>query len=62
MENRTKKLTKRALEEKSIEKKVKKTIKRYNLIKEGDTIVIGVSGGPDSMTLLNLLEDRKSVV
>ena len=38
-----------------LEEKVLDTIKKYNLIKENDTIVIGVSGGPDSMTLLNVL-------
>ena len=38
-----------------LEEKVLKTIKEYNIIKNGETIVIGVSGGPDSMALLNLL-------
>lgn len=38
-----------------LENKVKTTIKKYDLIKNGDNIVIGVSGGPDSMTLLNVL-------
>ena len=28
---------------------VLKTIKKYNLIKNGDRIVLGVSGGPDSI-------------
>lgn len=37
-----------------IEKAVK-TIKRYNMISEGDVIVIGVSGGADSVSLLHLL-------
>ncbi|MBR2787030.1 MAG: tRNA lysidine(34) synthetase TilS [Clostridia bacterium] len=35
--------------------KVIQTIKKYKLIEEGDIIVIGVSGGPDSMCLLNIL-------
>jgi len=39
----------------NLEEKVLKTIKKYELIKSGDNIVIGVSGGPDSMTLLNVL-------
>lgn len=39
--------------------KTEQTIKKYNLIENGDKIVIGVSGGPDSMTLLNLLQKLK---
>ena len=42
-----------------LEEKVLKTIKKYELIENGDTIVVGVSGGPDSMTLLNALIDLK---
>ena len=38
-----------------LEEKVLKTIKKYELIENGDNIVIGVSGGPDSMALLNVL-------
>ena len=38
---------------------VLKTIKKYNLINEGDKVVIGVSGGPDSMCLLHLLNSIK---
>ena len=38
-----------------LEKKVLSTIKKYELIKNGDNIVVGVSGGPDSMALLNVL-------
>lgn len=38
-----------------LEKKVLNTIQKYELIKYGDNIVVGVSGGPDSMTLLNVL-------
>lgn len=38
-----------------LEQKILKTIKKYELIKNGDNIVVGVSGGPDSMTLLNAL-------
>lgn len=35
------------------------TIKKYNLIQENDKIVIGVSGGPDSVCLLHLLNRLK---
>lgn len=35
--------------------KVLKTIQKYNLIESGDKIVVGVSGGPDSMCLLDIL-------
>lgn len=42
-----------------MEEKVLKTIKKYNLIENGDKIVIGVSGGPDSITLLNILLEIK---
>ena len=36
------------------------TIKKYNLIKAGDGVVIGVSGGPDSICLLNILNEIKN--
>lgn len=42
-----------------LQDKVLKTIQKYNLIQNGDSIVIGVSGGPDSMTLLNVLINLK---
>lgn len=46
-----------------IKDKILQTIKKYNLIQENDVIVVAVSGGPDSMCLLdNLLylkEDLK---
>lgn len=35
--------------------KVKKTIKENNLINENEKVVVGVSGGPDSMCLLHVL-------
>ncbi len=38
-----------------LEEIVLKTIKKNNLIKDGDSVVIGVSGGPDSITLLDIL-------
>lgn len=42
-----------------LKEKVIDTIKRYNLIKSGDSIVIGVSGGPDSICLLHILNELK---
>ena len=42
-----------------MKQKILQTIKKYNLIKNGDSIVIGVSGGPDSICLLHLLNELK---
>lgn len=42
-----------------LEKKVLNTIKEYKLIQTGDKIVVGVSGGPDSICLLNVLNNLK---
>jgi len=36
-----------------------KTIKEYNMIDKGNSIVVGVSGGPDSICLINLLSEFK---
>ena len=38
------------------------TIKKYNLIEKGDKIVLGLSGGPDSVCLLHLLNRMKDVL
>ncbi len=45
-----------------LEQKILKTIKKYDLIKNGDNIVVGVSGGPDSMALLNILLKLKEEI
>ena len=43
-----------------MKQKILETIKKYNLIKENDSIVIGVSGGPDSICLLYVLNELKN--
>ena len=43
--------------DKMIEEKVKKIIRDNNLIEDGDRLVLGVSGGPDSITMLDILWD-----
>ena len=42
-----------------MEEKVLKTIEKYNLIKNRDKIVLAVSGGPDSISMLNILNNLK---
>jgi len=42
-----------------LKQKVINTIKESNLIKNGDKIIVGVSGGPDSICLLNILNEIK---
>ena len=39
--------------------KVIETIKKYNLIQPQEKIVLGVSGGPDSISMLNILNEIK---
>ena len=38
-----------------MEQKVLNTIKEYKLIENGDRVIVGVSGGPDSISLLDVL-------
>ena len=40
-----------------MKKKVLETIKKYNLIEDGDKLVVAVSGGPDSITMLDILNE-----
>ena len=40
--------------------KVLNTINKYNLINDGDKVVLGVSGEPDSIAMLNILNDIKN--
>ena len=40
--------------------KVLKTIKKYNLIENGDKLVLAVSGGPDSIAMLNILKEIRN--
>ena len=40
--------------------KVLNTIKKYNLLENGDKLVLGVSGGPDSISMLNILNDIRN--
>ena len=40
-----------------MKEKVLETIKKYNLIQNGDKLLLGVSGGPDSIAMLNVLDE-----
>ena len=40
--------------------RVRSTIDKYNLLQKGDKIVLGLSGGPDSVSLLHVLKQLES--
>lgn len=40
--------------------KVRSTINKYNLLEEGDKVVLGLSGGPDSVCLLHILKQLEN--
>ncbi len=40
--------------------KVKDTIERYQMLHRGDTVIIGISGGADSVALLSVLNELKN--
>ena len=42
-----------------LKEKVVETIKKYKLIESGEKIAVGVSGGPDSISLINILNEIK---
>jgi tRNA(Ile)-lysidine synthase len=39
--------------------KVKSTIKKHNMLEKNDSVLVGLSGGPDSVTLLHVLYSLK---
>jgi tRNA 2-thiocytidine biosynthesis protein TtcA len=46
----------------SLNRVVGKALHRYDLISDGDRIVVGVSGGKDSLTLMHVLSERQTRV
>ena len=40
-----------------MKEQVLETIQKYHLIEKGDKIVLAVSGGPDSMCMLDILRE-----
>ena len=38
------------------EKRIRDTIRRHNLIEKGDNVILGLSGGPDSVCLFHVLQ------
>ena len=46
----------------TLEQKILNTIKKYKQISSGDKILVAVSGGPDSICLLNVLNNLKTKI
>ena len=55
------KLTEEELLFRKVEEKVKKAIFEYGLIADGDRILVGLSGGKDSLALVDLLGRRSKI-
>lgn len=47
--------------EKRIRKRFAKAVKEYNMVQDGDKILVGLSGGKDSLLLLHLLAERSRI-
>jgi len=45
-----------------LKQQILKTINRYEMLKRGDRVVVGVSGGPDSVFLLHILNGLKDTL
>lgn len=45
----------------TLQRKLRKAIEKYGLIKDGDKILIGLSGGKDSLALVELLGERQKI-
>ena len=56
------KLTEEELLFRKVEEKVKKAIFEYGLIVDGDRILIGLSGGKDSLALVDREENVSPIV
>ncbi|MBW2410891.1 MAG: tRNA 2-thiocytidine(32) synthetase TtcA [Deltaproteobacteria bacterium] len=46
----------------SLNRSVGKALHRYDLIADGDRIIVGLSGGKDSLTLMHMLSERQARV